>query len=177
MQIIVASTNPVKIEAARCGFAQVFPDESLAISGVNVPSGVSNQPMTDAETLRGARNRATNARIAHPEADYSIGIEGGVEDAEGVLVVFAWVVVLGQGKAGRSRTATFVLPDEVAQLVHQGMELGDADDVVFGRSNSKQQNGSIGILTHDRIDRTAYYAHAIVMALIPFLNPELSFPE
>jgi non-canonical (house-cleaning) NTP pyrophosphatase len=40
-------------------------------------------------------------------------------------------------------------------LVESGKELGDADDIVFGKSNSKQQNGAVGILTHDIITRTA----------------------
>jgi inosine/xanthosine triphosphatase len=176
LKIIVASTNPVKIEAARQGFAPMFPDAALDVGGVSVPSGVSDQPMTNAETLRGAYNRADNARTASPEADYWVGIEGGVEDMDGALMAFAWIVVLSHERSGRSRTATFILPDEVTRLVHEGLELGDADDRVFGRSNSKQQNGSVGILTGDVIDRTAFYAHAVAMALIPFVNPELTFP-
>lgn len=175
MRIVVASTNPVKIEAARRGFAQMFPDASLDVEGVSVPSGVSDQPMSDAETLQGARNRADHARSARPEADYWVGIEGGIEDRDGTLTAFAWMVILSPERVGRSRTATFVLPDEVAALVRQGMELGHADDAVFGRSNSKQANGSVGILTGDVIDRTDYYAHAVALALIPFVNRKLTF--
>lgn len=174
MQIVVASTNPVKIEAARRGFAQMFPDESLTVEGVSVPSGISDQPMSDQETYTGAYNRAHHAQAAQP-GDYHVGIEGGVEALDGRLLVFAWIVVLGGEQQGRSRTATFILPDEVARLVRQGMELGAADDVVFGRSNSKQANGSVGLLTNDVIDRTDYYAHAVALALIPFLNNRLTF--
>ena len=83
--------------------------------------------------------------------------------------------MLSPHKSGRSRTATFILPDEVAALVHQGLELGDADDRVFGRNNSKQANGSVGILTGDVIDRTDFYTEAITLALIPFINPSLTF--
>jgi non-canonical (house-cleaning) NTP pyrophosphatase len=57
--------------------------------------------------------------------------------------------------------------------VRQGMELGDADDAVFGRSNSKQANGAVGILTGNVIDRAELYEQAVVLALIPFKNPEL----
>lgn len=76
---------------------------------------------------------------------------------------------------GSSRTATFVLPEEIAALVRQGVELGAADDIVFGRFNSKQSNGAVGILTADAIDRTRYYEHAVILALVPFKNPALSF--
>jgi non-canonical (house-cleaning) NTP pyrophosphatase len=55
------------------------------------------------------------------------------------------------------------------------MELGTADDVVFGRSNSKQANGSIGLLTDDALTRTNYYVDAVVMALIPFKKRHLTW--
>jgi non-canonical (house-cleaning) NTP pyrophosphatase len=61
----------------------------------------------------------------------------------------------------------------VADLVRHGMELGHADDQVFGRNNSKQMNGAVGILTANAIDREELYAHAVMLALIPFLNPTL----
>ncbi|MFW5691484.1 MAG: inosine/xanthosine triphosphatase [Chloroflexota bacterium] len=181
-QIVVASTNPVKIEAVRLGFAQMFPDAKPEVSGMSVASGVSDQPMSDEETLRGARNRAHVAQRARPDADFWVGLEGGVEPRGGALLVFAWMVVLGRAADGslmngRARTATFLLPARVAALVLNGMELGDADDRVFDRHNSKQGSGSVGLLTGDRITRTDFYAPAVAMALIPFLNPELTFPE
>ena len=45
--------------------------------------------------------------------------------------------------------------------------------MVFKRSNSKQKNGAVGILTDNLINRTYYYAHAIILALIPFSNTKL----
>lgn len=175
LRVVVGSANPVKIEAARGGFARMFPAAVLHMTGTGVPSGVSDQPMTSAETLTGARGRAANARAAHPDADYWVGIEGGVERGGPHLQVFAWVVIQSQEREGIGRTATFILPDEVARLVWDGVELGEADDIVFGRSNSKQANGSVGILTGDVVDRTSYYVHAVIMALIPFVNPDLTF--
>jgi inosine/xanthosine triphosphatase len=139
---------------------------------------VSDQPGSDGETLRGALNRAANAAAAAPEADYWAGIEGGIEERDGEMAGYAWIVVRGQGLAGSSRTGkgrtgTFFLPRRVAELVRQGLELGDADDAVFGRSNSKQENGAVGILTGNVVDRAELYEQAVVLALIPFKNPEL----
>ncbi|NWG15481.1 MAG: inosine/xanthosine triphosphatase [Chloroflexi bacterium] len=173
--LVIASTNPVKIEAARRGFAAIFPDETFAARGLSVPSGVGAQPMSDDETYRGALNRARNARQGAADADFWVGIEGGIEERHGEMLAFAWVVVLSGRRAGSSRTATFTLPDAIADLVRQGVELGAADDIVFGRSNSKQANGAVGILTADAIDRTAYYEHAVILALVPFKNPALVF--
>lgn len=174
-RVVVASTNPTKIEAVRLGFASMFPGAALMFDGVAAESGVSDQPASDAETLLGAQNRAAHARQAHSDADYWVGIEGGVENGGESLLVFAWIVVRSAEREGRSRTATFTLPDEVAALVRQGVELGEADDRVFGRTNSKQANGAVGILTHDALDRAGFYSQAVLLALIPFANPHLSF--
>jgi inosine/xanthosine triphosphatase len=170
--VVVASKNPVKIACVRAGFARMFPREQIELQGANVDSGVSHQPMGDAETLHGAESRARNARMTVPEADYWVGIEGGCEDREGVLHGFAWVVVLSRDREGRSRTASFEIPPAVADLVRRGVELGHADDQVFGRTNSKEGNGAVGLLTGDVVDRVALYEPAVVLALIPFRNPE-----
>jgi len=173
-KVVVASANPVKIEAVQMGFAKMFPDESFGVQGVSAPSEVSNQPMSSDETLNGAMNRANNVSKLVTEADYWIGIEGGVEDANAELEVFAWVVIkASNGKIGKGKTGSFFLPQKIAELVRQGVELGEADDIVFGRTNSKQANGAIGILTSDVITRTTYYVPAVIMALIPFKNERL----
>lgn len=175
-QALVASTNPVKIEALRLALLRMFPQQTWAVHGLALPSGVPDQPMSDAETLQGALNRARNARAAAPEAQLWVGIEGGLQPVGEVLRCFAWVQALAPGYAGRSRTATHDLPAEVARLVRAGHELGHANDLVFGRSNSKQAGGSVGILTGEALTRTEYYAQAVLLALIPLRNSGLHFP-
>lgn len=172
--VIVASKNPVKLNAALLGFQKMFPGEEFAVDGVSVVSGVADQPLTDAETLRGAMNRAEAASVAAPHADFWIGLEGGVEEKEGDMEVFAWIVVKGKnGKLGKGRSAAFMLPHAVAEHIRAGKELGEADDIVFKRTNSKQANGSAGLLTGDVIDRAGTYLDGVIFALIPFKNPEL----
>lgn len=176
MRVVVASKNPVKLAAVEAAFTAVFASAGAAIdiAGVSVESGVSEQPLTDDETLTGASNRANHARSAEPEADYWVGLEGGLEQKNDTLEAFGWMVVLGKdGREGRSRTATFTLPEQVRQLIEKGYELGEADDIVFKRKNSKQENGAVGILTDNQVTRASYYEQALVLALIPHRNPEL----
>jgi inosine/xanthosine triphosphatase len=173
VHVIVASRNPVKINAVKTGFEKVFPDEKFIVSGVSVASNVSDQPMTQSETKKGAFNRAKNARKDRVGASYWVGIEGGIQDSDTGMESFAWVYILSDKKIGIAKTASFFLPKQVAQLVHQGIELGEANDIVFDKHNSKQQNGAVGLLTANLIDRTSYYADAVILALIPFFNKEL----
>ena len=173
INFVVASTNPVKIQAAADGFQRLFPGSELNVIAASVPSDVAQQPVSDEETLRGALNRSANAQVAHPHADYWIGIEGGVQPIEHEMIAFAWIVVSSRTMIGKGRTGTFFLPPAVVELIRQGAELGEADDIVFGRSNSKQDNGAVGLLTGNVIDRAQLYEHAMILALIPFRNEAL----
>ena len=175
LKVIVASKNPVKINAASYAFKKMFPAESFDVEGVSVASGVSEQPQSDSETFQGALNRAENvSEIAN--ADFWVGIEGGIEEKDFGMEAFAWVVVKAKdNKLGKARTGTFFLPPKVAELIKQGKELGEADDIVFGKVNSKQENGAVGILTDNVVNRTEYYIETIVLALIPFKNSQLYF--
>ncbi len=75
---------------------------------------------------------------------------------------------------GYAKTGTFELPPKISDLVrYQGLELGHADDLVFQRVNSKQESGTVGILTNFMINRSDYYVHALKLALIPWVWPDL----
>jgi inosine/xanthosine triphosphatase len=175
-QIVLASQNPVKVRATLNGFKRMFSGITFEIETVAVSSNVRDQPLSDTETLQGALNRARNASLLKPHAEFWVGIEGGIEDINGELAGFAWVVVLSAKRIGKGRTAAFILPQKVTDLIRQGLELGEADDRIFQRSNSKQDNGAVGILTADVIDRCALYEQAVIIALIPFKNPAF-YPE
>ncbi len=173
IKVVVASKNPVKINCSHSGFQKVFKDHRIQIESVSVPSEVADQPMDDDETLAGARNRAFNAKKEIPDADYWIGLEGGIDQNDSEMEAFAWIYIVDQNREGKARTASFVLPNKIKELVNKGVELGHADDMVFKRENSKHGNGAVGILTHELIDRAAYYEPAVILALIPFVNKEL----
>jgi inosine/xanthosine triphosphatase len=72
-------------------------------------------------------------------------------------------------------TAACYLPEETAKLVREGVELGPAEDQIWGQSNTKQKGGSVGLLTNNVIDRSGYYVQAVILALIPFRNAHLTF--
>ncbi len=173
LRVIVGSQNPVKVSCTREAFTQAFGKVGL-VEGVNALSNIPAQPRTEEETLLGAKNRVSHAKTLVPEADYWVGIEGGVDEDPQGMYAFAWIYVLHRsGKSSQSKTGTFYLPPPVVALIREGMELGHADDLVFQAQNSKQKGGSVGLLTQGIITREAYYQQAMVLALIPFLNESL----
>lgn len=172
-KIIVASQNPVKINAAKTAFGKMFPKEDFEVAGIRVPSFVADQPMSDAETYEGAVNRAENAKTKEPAADYWVGIEGGIEDRETVMDAFGWMVILSKNRMGDARSCTFPLPPYVADAVRKGQELGHVNDAFFQMHNSKQGGGAVGSLTDNIVTRMDLYVQPLCLALIPFVKQEI----
>ena len=170
-KIVVASRNPAKLLAVEEAFKIQFPGEALEFVAVDVASGVSDQPMSDVETRLGACSRAIAARETHPDADFWVGLEGGIEAIDDQLMAFAWMAILGSnGSMGEARTVTLPLPPAVKMLVDDGLELGKANDRVFSTVNSKHKGGAFGLLTKGLYTREGVYTQALVIALVPFVN-------
>ena len=99
------------------------------------------------------------------DSPYNVKPPNGIDSAVPVFFKEVW---------GFGRTGSFELPPAVAKLVNEeGMELGDADDKIFRRVKSKHGSGTVGILTNGMIDRSSYYDHALKLALVPWVRPEL----
>lgn len=169
MKIVVASANPAKIRAVQHALAQIFTGLTLQCSGQNTPSGVAAQPMNSAETLQGALNRLQAVTSAAPGADYYVALEAGLDGD----CSFAWVAISHQGRISKTRSASLPLPPAALQAIQQGEELGDIMDRMFARQNVKQQGGAIAMLTNHILTRSEVYQQAIILAMIPFIKPEL----
>lgn len=167
-KVIVASLNPAKITAVQSAFEATFPSQAFEYIGVSVSSEVADQPMSDQETHAGAINRVRNAKLQHPDGDYYVGLEAGIEKD----VTFAWMVIESCTQRGESRSASLMLPPIVIEKLKYANELGDVMDDVFATENIKQKGGAIGLLTHDLLTRSSVYHQALVLALIPFANPK-----
>jgi inosine/xanthosine triphosphatase len=159
----------VKVGAARAVISQCWPDAE--VEGVSVPSGVSDQPFGDEETIRGALARA-RAACAELGADIGIGIEGGVvERADGSMYTCAWAAIVdASGKQGVGGSLAMPLPREVAEMIRGGLELGHAMDRLVAEHNTKQGKGAVGILTAGLVDRQRAYEVLVSYALAPFLT-------
>lgn len=167
--VAVGSLNPVKIRATRAVLERLRPH--VRIAGVSVASGVPDQPWGDEQTIAGARTRAHAAREAL-DADWGVGIEGGVVDAgNGTLRTCAWAAIVNRaGVTGVGGSLSLELPADVAALVREGIELGHAMDSVTGQHNVKHGLGAVGILTAGLVTRQSAYETLLAYAAVPLLN-------
>jgi len=171
MKIVVTSHNPVKIAAVKQAFLAQFPLHEMELIPVTVKSGVADQPMSDKETRQGAQNRVANARHKSPDADYWVGLEGGLDTFDGRLMAFAWMVIANsKNRVSETRSATLPLPPRVQTLISDGLELGEANDRVFSTLNSKQGGGAYGLLTDGLMTRESIYTQTLILALVPFVH-------
>ena len=175
MKVVVASKSPVKKEAVERGFKILFPNDTFVFECVAANSGISDQPMSDDETRTGAIQRVAHARMLSSDADYYVGLEGGVEQKYGDLYNFGWVVVESRNrKRGYGRTFAFVLPPSIRDaILHAGLEQSHATDKVLSKSGTKTGTGTIGPLTNNSLTYTDWYTPAVISALVPFLNEDL----
>ena len=113
-KVVIASKNPVKINATKKAFERVF-NNQIEFEGFSADSLVSDQPMNNLETLTGAMNRLKN--IQHLKADYFVSIEGGVDILDDNYEAFAWIIISDDKKTGKAKTATFPLPLKISKLI------------------------------------------------------------
>lgn len=170
-RVAVGSRNPVKVAAVTAVVRQLHP--SAIVEGVQVPSGVPDQPVGDDETQRGAVARARAAREAL-DADIGVGLEGGVvHDGDSAMRTCAWAAVaLRDGREFFGGSLAMPLPPAVVELVRRGVELGHAMDEVTGGKDTKHGAGAVGILTNGMIDRQRAYEVLVTYALSPVIAAE-----
>jgi len=178
MKVIVASKSPVKEEAVKRGFTMLFPDIAFIFECVPADSGISAQPLSNDEIRSGALGRIKHARELVPDADFYVGLEGGVEEMHDDLYNFGWVIIESKAKKrGHGRTVSFALPPAIRHLIlNEGMEQSHATDTVLGKTGTKTTTGTIGPLTNDVLTYADWYAPAVISALVPFLKEDL-YPE
>ena len=170
-RVAVGSTNRVKINAVRAVLSRA--GLTASVEGVAAASDVPAQPRGDEQTIRGARTRAERAREASG-AELGVGLEGGVvELPDGSLRTCAWaVVVAADGRTGTGGSLAMPLPPEVAAMLADGLELGEAMDRLTGGRDTKYGAGASGILTAGLVDRQAAYESIVTYALAPWLAGE-----
>ena len=168
-RISVGSQNPVKIQAVTNAVNKIW--DNTEVIAVKCPSGVSIQPTSDDEAIKGAVTRA-HLSLQKTGADLGIGLEGSINDTGYGMFVTGWVVAVDKaGTMGIGGGGRLLLPEEVAVKVRTGKELGPVMDEFVGEYNTKQKQGAVGIFTGNLVTRADAFERAVIYALTRFINP------
>lgn len=171
LHVMVASLNPVKINAAKEAFSAVF-QKQIKITAVDVDSGVPDQPMNYEQTHLGAKNRVAKAMLGN-KADFYIAFEGGVDMFADGPKTFGIICISHGQTTVFGQSATLPLPMQVYAKLLQGDELGSAMDALFNTVNIKQKGGAIGQLADGLETRLSIYKSATILALSRFKHSAL----
>lgn len=177
MKILVGSKNPVKINSVEEAFKNYF--EAVDVNGLDVESGVSNQPIGD-ETFIGAKNRAIELIKKNETnrlgADFFVGIEGGIVKLFDKWFAFGCMCIADkEGNVGFGSSPQFELPQIVVDKLLSGIELGKVMDEIQNQENTKQKHGAIGYFTNGVMNRKELYIEGLKVAIVPLLHKEMYF--
>jgi len=177
MKILIGSQNPVKIKATQEAFSKYFDDVEIIARDVN--SKVSDQPVGD-QTFEGAEHRVLELekmnRTSNLEADFFVGIEGGITRIYSRWFAFGAVCIANkEGKKSFGISSHFELPEQIVEELLEGKELGQVMNEITGWENVKQKGGAIGFFTKGKVNRETAYIQGLIVALVPFLHQEFYF--
>ncbi|WP_054637668.1 DUF84 family protein [Thalassobacillus sp. C254] len=158
MLIGVGSTNNAKLKAVEDALQEC----KIEIQGINAPSQVRDQPLTDEETKEGAVNRAIYCIKQNKDIVIGIGLEGGVTKMEDGLFLCNWGALADQeGRIVTASGARILLPENAEEDIEAGLELKDIIEKITGRKNVHQSEGAAGLLTAGFVHRNELFSHVI----------------
>ncbi len=198
MKVFVGSLNPVKILAVQEIFLEFFPQTSLTLKGISVPSEVPDQPIGMDVVVLGAVNRARNTRSsvqqqleASPQKNqeediYYVGIEAGFvavpHSLSGYLDYQFCAILNRKGHLAVGSGSGCEFPPKIIQALLQQkqdsrVELKTIMAEISGDPAINQKDGAVGYYSGGKITRKQITKEGIRMALLPFLNPKAYFSQ
>ncbi|MGH9865353.1 MAG: DUF84 family protein [Candidatus Acidiferrales bacterium] len=188
--VAVGSTRRPKLnavwEALTVFGPSLDPNAPFEVVGADAESGVRHTPLSRADLMAGARNRADAlAKQAKEETlpwDYFVGLEGGLDvlndgDSRSVFLQNWAYVADTSGRGAYGQSGSILLPDILArQVVDDGIELGVAIDAFAGGHGIRDAQGAWGVLTRNMITRQDAFRTAVINAFAPFFNAALYRP-
>ncbi len=183
MLIRLVSKKQTKIDAVREFFFDLnipvipcFSGQRIEVEGVDVASGIQEQPTSIDEAIHGANNRACYAK---GDADFGIGIESTMFQAaytgSGWMNTVVCSIYDGTGDFRIGLGPAFEVPKGAIDIVFRDQvdlseaffrgEFTDEKRIGYGK-------GLIHTLTNGKLDRKQYIKQAIQMAMVQFNHPE-----
>ena len=193
--IAVGTTRGPKLDAVHEALQQLShllnAGSLFEVCAFEVDSGVRHTPLSSAESMRGARQRAEGlTRMAAKKGEsyqYFVGLEGGLEviksdDAQEEfpansrrrVFLESWAYVTNGTRGHFGRSGAIELPEALAlEVLDHGIELAGAIDKFAGEAGIRDAQGAWGILSGNLISRREAFRIALVAAFAPFYNASM----
>ncbi len=175
MHFAIGTTNKSKSAAIEHVLATSPYTSGATFSNHRVESGVPDMPTTLEELRMGAKNRAIHTRREKPDADYFVGMEGGVyRDSEWEEYWLLWVVYIEdrEGKWYYGYSCHLRVPDAVVDMLFdgQGRDLEQVVHALGWEENIGDKQGSFSVWTDGMLTRREQFIMATQCAIAPIFN-------
>jgi non-canonical (house-cleaning) NTP pyrophosphatase len=139
IKIAIGTNSAYKINAIRKALYEL--DFEFTEESTDVDSGISEQPKSQGETIKGSVNRAQNALKNLPTSDIGIGVEFGYEPIDDRYHMVCWAsIVTKNGKVFSEQSSTLELPKVLREALINGKDVSDTLDEVFAKLEDKERN-------------------------------------
>lgn len=162
-KVIIGSKNPAKVGGVREAVNAYWAD--MDVFGENAPSRVSKMPMSKSEIRFGAKSRAEYI-INNFDCWLGVGNEGGAALVDGNWYLFGTTYITDGKNSSWGGELQIQLPEIMVDGLADGeVELGTVIDKMTNRTNVKQQEGAIGLITNMRLTRSQVFKMSALQAL------------
>ncbi|HMO17824.1 MAG TPA: DUF84 family protein [Oligoflexia bacterium] len=118
------------------------------------------------DCLKMMRDEIEEARREMPDISYFINMRGRFDDIGHCLEECALVLIQDKnGNESFSQAASFLVPEEISDMVRDGVSFSKAVEQVTGVSGVKEGSGFVGILTKGIVMKDEQYFQPTVIAL------------
>ncbi len=139
------------------------------VTSVLVKSNITDQPLDEATTLAGARNRAIAAKKTNEAMEVGIGLEGGLVFIQnlGYFLVCAAVIVDKDMREFVGISSKLRLPTEVSKKIFKGKQFGQIIHKFAAYQNKNSYGNKIASLL---VSREQAFKEAINCALLDWMS-------
>lgn len=164
MKIYLGTTSETKLAIIKEGLRALEP---YKIVPVEVDSGIPEQPLDEATTIKGAENRSRRA-VEGKQFDMGIGLEGGLVMEHGLYHLICVVSLFDQdGNIHLGISGKLPLPREVSERIVRGEQFGIAIRE-FQKNMNEKYPPDIYELVEELITRKKSFSEALAIALLKY---------
>ncbi|MFN2455682.1 MAG: DUF84 family protein [Pyrinomonadaceae bacterium] len=186
MKIALGSERAAKVEAARAAATRIANiDEAwhdAEIIARSVDTSAPAMPLTDEQSMQGARERALATKHLLLEegtsAQIYVGLEGGFHtvtlDKRQHTFLRGWAFATDGETESYGASPSISVPEHLAQrVIKDRIELGIVIDEIAGERDVRSRQGAWGVLSKDLLTRAMSFELALLAAFAPFYNRKL----
>jgi len=164
-KVILIKGGDLKLRVVKRAFAEILPERDFEFVSANLVKS-ETQIIPKKECIDVMKRGVAMASDRYPDASFFVYMRGRFDDVDGEIEESALVLIADKdNNIGVSQAASFILPDDVAKMIRDGVSFSSAVEVCFNVKGVKEGSGFVGILTNKAVVKEEQYFQPTAIAL------------